>query len=340
MSVSKSSIEWCDSTWSPVTGCDKVSAGCDNCYAETIAHRFAGTPQFPNGFGVTLRPERLDQPLRWRRPRRIFVNSMSDLFHDAVPDEYIAKVWAVMALAPQHTFQVLTKRHGRMRSLLSNDDGWFGHMVAAAASDLCGEPPFEPCPTFHSVRESWPLPNVWLGVSTENQQWADIRIPALLDTPAAVRFISAEPLLGYVDLYRFPVGQNEKVLHWVIVGGESGRGARPMHPRWAEQLHRQCEAAGVSFLFKQWGEWTPMAPVDAQGRFDFSGSHAMTSDGNLYGPGDLTWPDGPRVGESYRRDFPHHHPTAMYRVGKKAAGRELYHDGRTWDQYPAAVTHA
>lgn len=340
-------IEWTEATWNPVTGCDKVSPGCDHCYAETIAHRFDGTPQYPNGFQVTLRPDRLELPLRWRRPRRIFVNSMSDLFHDQVPDEYIARVWAVMAIAEQHTFQVLTKRHARMRSLLSNDDFAqevaFNILALLAPDDeshQVGELPSQ----IADVIDWWPLRNVWLGVSTENQRWANIRIPALLDTPAAVRFISAEPLLGPIELSCLGFSEPGRRglgswLDWVVVGGESGRGARPMHPRWAEQLHRQCEAAGVAFLFKQWGEWTPMAPLDAQGRFDFSGSHAMTSDGNLYSPGDLTWPDGPRVGEAYRRDFPHHHPTAMYRVGKKAAGRELYHDGRTFDEYPKETTN-
>lgn len=172
----KTSIEWCDSTWNPVTGCTEVSPGCDHCYAKTFAERWRGTPghYFERGFDVQLRPDKLDQPLRWRKPRRIFVNSMSDLFHDDVPDDYIAKVWEVMARCPQHTFQILTKRHGRMRSLLNAS-------------------------TFNSP----PLPNVWLGVSAENQQWADIRIPALLDTPAAVRFVSAEPLLGPIDLSRW-----------------------------------------------------------------------------------------------------------------------------------------
>ncbi|BBZ65791.1 hypothetical protein MINS_12200 [Mycolicibacterium insubricum] len=177
----KTAIEWTDATWNPVTGCTKVSPGCDHCYAETIAERFRGGPAYPNGFDITLRPHKLDQPLRWKRPRRIFVNSMSDLFHDSVPDEYIAQVFAVMALAPRHTFQLLTKRHARMRSL-----------VGRGLLDLVDQ-------TGAKV-ELWPLPNVWLGVSTENQQWADIRIPALLDTPAAVRWISAEPLLGPIDL--------------------------------------------------------------------------------------------------------------------------------------------
>lgn len=259
----KTRIEWTDATWNPVTGCTKVSEGCDHCYAETIAHRFAGTAAYPNGFDVTLRPERLDQPLRWRRPRRIFVNSMSDLFHKDVPDEYIARVFAVMALAPQHTFQVLTKRPGRMRSLFTSVDFW---RTVGYICDDAGNPDVAP-DRLH------PAPNVWLGVSVENQKWADVRIPELLATPAAVRFLSCEPLLGPVDLapwlwegVKQPTDYGTGVeydvapsyaLDWVIVGGESGAGARPMHPAWARSLRDQCTAAGVPFLFKQWGEWAP-----------------------------------------------------------------------------------
>lgn len=239
-------IEWTDATWNPVTGCEKVSPGCDHCYALTLAERFRGAPghYFEHGFDVQLRPDKLDQPLRWRRPRRIFVNSMSDLFHKDIPDEYIARVFAVMAFAPQHTFQLLTKRHARMRSLLSSPG--FEMLLWAAMVDLSAAraKPDVLCVDFEPV--DWPLPNVWLGVSVENQQWADTRIPALLATPAAVRFISAEPLLG-------PVAFPAESLDWVIVGGESGKGARPMHPGWARQIRYQCELVGTPFLFKQWG---------------------------------------------------------------------------------------
>lgn len=175
----KTGISWTDATWSPLVGCTKVSAGCDNCYAM-----------------VNLLADRLDQPLRWRKPRRIFVNAQSDLFHKDVPDDFIVRVWAVMTLAPQHVFQVLTKRHARMRSLLSaprfQDDVW------RAATVLMGEHGIDKGRHF-----AWPLPGVWLGVSVEDQSTADLRIPALLDTPAAVRWISAEPLLGPVDLSRW-----------------------------------------------------------------------------------------------------------------------------------------
>ncbi|MEN3123243.1 phage Gp37/Gp68 family protein [Janibacter sp. LM] len=323
----KTKIEWTDATWNPVTGCGKVSPGCDHCYAETIAHRFAGTKAYPDGFAVTLHPERLDQPLRWQRPRRVFVNSMSDLFHKDIPDEYIAKVFAVMALAGQHTFQVLTKRHGRMRSLLSSD----------AFLDLFGEAVYTTeHPRGEEVAEpvtQWPLPNVWLGVSVEDQQRADLRIPALLDTPAAVRFLSCEPLLGPVDLGLTETCDHRRrtcedngcwsALDWVIVGGESGHGARPMHPEWARSLRDQCEAAGVAFHFKQWGEYAthhrehdPWAWTDPAGWVNAKSGALVT--------GDEAEADG-SIG-SY---------TAVWRVGKKAAGREL--DGRTWDEFPAVT---
>lgn len=245
-----STIEWTDATWNPVTGCTKVSPGCDHCYAETFSERFRGTPghHFERGFDLTLRPERLDQPLRWKKPRRVFVNSMSDLFHDSIPDEFIADVFARMWWAPQHTFQVLTKRHGRMRSIMPR--------ILANLRQRETDLALVDCPT----PLAWPLPNVWLGVSVEDQRWADIRIPALIDTPARVRWISAEPLLGPIDLARtdkdvFVDGG----LDWVVVGGESGRGARPMDPAWAQLLRDQCQAARVPFLFKQWGGRTPKA---------------------------------------------------------------------------------
>jgi protein gp37 len=260
-----SKIEWTDATWNPVTGCTEVSPGCDHCYAKTFAERFRGTPghHFEQGFDVVLRPERLDQPLRWKKPRRIFVNSMSDLFHDSIPDQFIVQVFGTMALAGQHTFQLLTKRHGRMRSLLRSPD--FAHAVGVYIGERLG--------TIHS----WPLPNVWLGVSVENQQWANIRIQALLGTPAAVRFLSCEPLLGPVDLAaavrRWERGGIASVepagyLDWVIAGGESGRGARPMDPDWVRSLRDQCTTAGVPFFYKQQGsgDGGPKSRRDLDGR--------------------------------------------------------------------------
>jgi len=309
----RTSIEWSDATWNPVTGCTQVSPGCDHCYAETLAERFRGTPghYFEHGFDVQLRPAKLNQPLRWRRPRRIFVNSMSDLFHDGVSDGYIAEVFAVMARAEQHTFQVLTKRHGRMHSLLSSD-------AFISLIDLCLGGDGDAALFRRDV--GWPLPNVWLGVSVENQQWADIRIPALLDTPAAVRFLSMEPLLGPVRLWGTERNPSPRTrvdgIDWVIVGGESGRGARPMHQEWARSLRDQCRATSVPFLFKQWGEWAPQKTVATGVLDDPQEYFGEVVDDRMF-PG-VTWR---RV---YRR------------VGKKAAGREL--DGRTWDEFPAVTS--
>lgn len=232
MSLTK--IEWSDRVWNPVTGCTKVSPGCDHCYAENIARRFAGGKSFPNGFDVTLRHDKLDEPRRWRTPSRVFVNSMSDLFHDDVPSAFIAAVFDVMRETPQHTYQILTKRHARMRSL----------MRSAAPG------------------EGWPLPNVWLGVSVEDQKRADLRIPALLNTRARVRFLSCEPLLGPVDLGNVDwdgatgltvLEHPPNGIDWVIVGGESGVGARRMELEWAASLVRQCRAAAVPVFVKQLG---------------------------------------------------------------------------------------
>ena len=326
----KTGIEWTDRTWNPLTGCTKVSPGCDNCYAKTMHERFNGPGSFNT---VQLHPERLTQPLRWRKPSMVFVNSMSDLFHQDVPDEFIARVFAVMAAAPEHTFQVLTKRHARMRSLLSS---------LRWAELLCDAPEWPTAfldgePYGIDIDPERPLSNVWLGVSVEDQQWADIRIPALLDTPAAVRFLSCEPLLGPIDFRWTPyahqasgetyrqyldrngsVGQYEALsrIDWVIVGGESGRGARVMQADWARSLRDQCQAAGVPFLFKQWGEWAPQKTLSVGCLSDPRERH-----------GELVT-DGKHPDIAWRRLY--------RRVGKKAAGREL--DGRTWDEYPAGIS--
>lgn len=316
----KTKIEWTDATWNPVTGCTKVSPGCDHCYAETFAERWRGTPghYYAAGFDVQLRPEKLDQPLRWKRPRRVFVNSMSDLFHDDVPDEYIAEVFAVMALAPQHTFQVLTKRHGRMRSLLQSE----ALIRGVRELHMAAQPVPVPVPR-------WPLPNVWLGVSVENQQWADIRIPALLDTPAAVRFLSCEPLLGPVSLFANSKVDTGTLVDWVIVGGESGRGARPMHPAWARGLRDECVRHGIPFHFKQRGEWTWSEP----GTFRMP-SRPHTDRVAVMHPAGMTALTKGNAFDPFERGHPNW-ATRIERVGKKAAGREL--DGRTWDEFPEAV---
>jgi protein gp37 len=215
-----SAIEWTDATWNPVRGCTKISPGCKHCYAETFAERWRGVPNHPyeQGFDLRLVPEKLDEPLRWRRSRRVFVNSMSDLFQDGVPAPFVERVFETMARADWHTFQVLTKRADRMRDL-----------VAALPEHLLE------------------LPHVWLGVSVEDRKYGVPRIGLLRDVPAAVRFLSIEPLLedlGELDL---------SGIHWVIVGGESGPRARPMEKPWVLSIRRQCRAQRVPFFFKQWG---------------------------------------------------------------------------------------
>jgi protein gp37 len=214
-----SGIEWTDATWNPVTGCTKVSPGCKNCYAERLALRLRamGNPRYRDGFSLTLHPDQLTLPLRWRQPKRVFVNSMSDLFHETVPEAYIRRVFDVMAEAYWHTFQILTKRSRRLASL--------------------------------APRLIWPA-NVWQGVSVESQRYTS-RVGDLQDVPAAVRFLSVEPLLGSIP--RLPLDG----IHWVIVGGESGGGRRPIEAAWAREIRDQCVSAGVPFFFKQWGGRTP-----------------------------------------------------------------------------------
>lgn len=222
MSLSdKSAIEWTEATWNPVTGCDQVSPGCAHCYAKTFAERWRGVPGHPyeQGFDLKQWPERLEQPLKWRRPRVIFVNSMSDLFHESIPAEFIADVFDVMVKADWHVFQVLTKRHERL-------------------VDLARALP-------------WP-PNVWMGVSIENRRFVH-RADYLRQVPSTVRFISAEPLLGPLE------NLDLSDIHWLIAGGESGHKHRPMRPEWARALRDQCEATDTAFFFKQWGGRTPKA---------------------------------------------------------------------------------
>lgn len=216
----RSAIEWTDATWNPVRGCVKVSPGCKHCYAETFAERFRGVPGHPfeQGFDLRIVPEKLEDPLRWKAPRRVFVNSMSDLFQEGVPIGYIAQVGRIMECASWHTYQVLTKRHERMRDLLNGELSW----LAA-------------------------LRHVWFGVSVENRGHGLPRISALRDTPAQVRFLSIEPLLE--DLGALDLGG----IHWAIVGGESGPRARPMKEKWVLSIRDQCRAARVPFFFKQWG---------------------------------------------------------------------------------------
>jgi protein gp37 len=303
-----SSIEWTDATWNPVRGCVKVSPGCKYCYAETFAERFRGVPGHPyeQGFDPRLVATSLDAPLHWRKPRKIFVNSMSDMFGAFVPNDYIAAVFGVMAACRQHTFQVLTKRAERLPKwfdwIVPNErDTLFSHAFEKTGEGIGNMLALQGLP--HGANWRWPLPNVHLGVSVEDRKYGLPRIEHLLQTPAAVRFLSIEPLLedlGTIDLTG---------IHWVIVGGESGKGARPMHPDWARSIRDQCVAAGVPFFFKQWGEWWPCERGDNR---EFSRDlPAMNG-----GPNEVRM-----LGD-----------VAMLRIGKKNAGRVL--DGRTWNEVP------
>ena len=323
----KSKIEWTDASWNPIRGCSRVSEGCRNCYAERVAARFSGPGKPYEGLAVMksdgphwtgevrLNEEALELPLRWRKPRKIFVNSMSDLFHESVPDEWISKVMRIMTVCiGRHTFQILTKRPERMLA-------WY---------------------TGPQPRLSAVLPHVWLGVSVEDQATADERVPLLLQTPAAVRWVSYEPALGPVSLqWRWvshgkPLGggpacnvlrpweepQPLPALDWIVVGGESGPRARPMHPDWARSVRDQCLAAGVPFFFKQWGAWIPQDHPVVPGSI---------KDQSI-GPERCVWlePEGSAVtigkgGKSATNML-------AVRVGKKAAGRLL--DGREWNEFP------
>jgi protein gp37 len=337
-------IEWTDATWNPVVGCSVISPGCTNCYAMKMAGRLEAmgstiykghTVKTKAGFvwnGKVSESNwgQMIRPLLLKKPRRIFVNSMSDLFHNDMPEETIDRVFTVMALSPQHTFQVLTKRADRMLAYLTRKAGgekqdvrnhiaWntTGEILNAVAPQWKAEGVDGPWRS-RGIKACtiWPLPNVWLGVSVEDQTRADERIPLLLETPAAKRFLSCEPLLGPVDLtkVREQIGAESFItfdalahpdilnrgrcrqgIDWIIVGGESGKDARPMHPDWARSLRDQCEAAGVPFFFKQWGEWAPQGILK-------TGRH-------LQFPADI-----------------------MDRIGKKAAGRLL--DGREWNEVP------
>lgn len=400
-------IEWTDATWNIVTGCSVVSPGCTNCYAM----RLAGTrlQHLPSRVGLTVdskagpvwtgetrfNADWLTQPLRWKRPRMIFVAAHGDLFHDGVTDDQLDQIFAVMGLAHWHTFQVLTKRPERMRAYFAEtwqvpaqparriydidipaipahvEDRW-AQINLAVDDIILGDKLFDQDrfwgPDGDLIgRPEWPrrpLPNVWLGVSVEDQTRADERIPILLDTPAAVRWISAEPLLGPVTMrgvsedrqrqWDYLTGQTGVMhpvdgpdfddgphLDQVIVGGESGPGARPMHPDWARQLRDQCAAAGVPFLFKQWGAWAPVCALDddqtdrlyhpAPGRDPEAArrcrvaNHMLQRDGSRHDPTEPgAWQQGTE-------------PMLMFDVGKKAAGRHL--DGVLHDGFPETPNH-
>ncbi|MCL6562579.1 MAG: phage Gp37/Gp68 family protein [Firmicutes bacterium] len=251
----RSRIEWTDATWNPMTGCSHASPGCARCFAERLSlrHGWSARPWLPAHAAENLRwhPDRLALPLRWRRPRRIFVNSMSDLFHEAAPDAWRDAVFGIIAACAAqgrgHVFQALTKRADGMAAYFAAGSGALLPRWRAAAAPALAELGLA-LPDAAWAALPWPLPNLWLGVSVENARWARGRLPALLATPAAVRFVSCEPLLGPVDLTPWL-----RRLDWVIVGGESGPKARPMDPAWARALRDQCLAVGVPFFLKQLG---------------------------------------------------------------------------------------
>ena len=309
-------IEWCEATWNLVTGCTKVSEGCRNCWACRLAAtrlknhpRYRGLTTYPDLRGavpqwtgeVRLHPELLNQPLHWRKPKRIFVCSQADLFHVGVEYGFITGVMAAIARCPQHTFLLLTKRSDRMYKYFTN----------------CGF-------------ENHTLPNFWLGVSVEDQKTSDKRIPLLLHTPAAVRWVSYEPALGPVNLQNYlphalymsgETPSGSEGLDWVVGGGESGPNARPSHPDWFRTIRNQCRAAGVPFFFKQWGEWMPI----------FHGINPSENDRKCKIRGGFTFPislETPGIKVPGNPDIGQH----MWKIGKKGAGRML--DGREWNEFP------
>ena len=327
--MSDTRIEWATKVWNPVTGCTKVSTGCKNCYAERMATRLAGRCGYPeeHPFAVTLHPERLDDPLHWRKPERVFVNSMSDLFHEDVPREFVKIVLQTIGDCPHHAFMVLTKRPQNIERMLY---GWCDEFPARSQAQFLGGGDY--------------LPNLWLGVSVEDQATADERIPLLLQTPAAVRFVSCEPLLGPVRLdspttFCHYSGRIEGAdcghvecrdrtwlsgIGWVITGGESGPRARPSHPDWFRSVRDQCVAADVPFFFKQWGEWAEH-PGDCEDIV-----HDIRS-----GAGNVALVE---------KNPDKHYETLMdlfgmgrymLRVGKRAAGHLL--DGREHREFPRAL---
>ncbi|MDF2499371.1 MAG: hypothetical protein K0Q77_85 [Anaerosporomusa subterranea] len=328
--MAKTKIEWADKTWNPITGCTKISPGCHNCYAERMAKRLQamGQERYRNGFKPTCHMEVLEEPFRWQKPKRIFVCSMSDLFHEDVPFEFIAKVWEVFyECGPckrtfnDHTFLVLTKRPERMLEFSI----WYRKEK------------------YMPINYS----NVWLGVTAENQEQADIRIPILLQIPAEKRFVSVEPMLGSIVINQYlphyPRLFSERngfknFLDWVICGGESGPGARPVHPAWVRGLRDQCQTTGVPFLFKQWGLWWPISqmPDNAEDLYypgpeesPYTTRKCRYQNGALQLSGELL--------PTHKFGSWGHGAMQTFKVGKKKAGRLL--DGHMWDQYPEAKNH-
>ncbi|WP_285905134.1 phage Gp37/Gp68 family protein [Pseudodesulfovibrio pelocollis] len=344
-------IEWTDERWNPIIGCSKISPACDNCYAERMACRLATMPATAASYGqvvdlstrawngtTALVESALATPLSWRKPRRVFVGSMTDLFHPTVPDEWLDCVFAVMAITPHITYQILTKRPERMREYLSEGtDPYITERWCNAAIEM----------KIDDMEDDWdkfPLPNIWLGVTAEDQPRAEERIPILINTPAAVRYVSYEPGLGAVDLDRLQEegatyhalsgsvgveGRGQapyRKLDWVICGGESGPGARPMHPDWARRLRDQCQEAGVSIFFKQWGEW--FVPEDGARACRVCGcTEHNACDERCW------WVEEDLCSSCVGKPAPAgDRPVKFRRIGKKAAGRKL--DGREWNEFP------
>jgi protein gp37 len=333
-------IEWTDATWNPVraraiatgrTGwhCVHKSEGCRNCYAEQLNKvRFGtGFPYKPGHLGkdveLFLDEKILLQPLRWRRPRRIFVCSMTDLFADFVPDEWIDRMFAVMALAPQHTFQVLTKRPDRMRAYFARYDAAHDHncadMVADAVASLLGREGAKGGARTEGHDFDWPLANVWLGVSVEDQAAADERREDFQATPAAVKFVSYEPALGPVDWTGWDFVQQ------IISGGESGRFARPTHPNWHRHTRDFCAPRGIAFFFKQWGEWAPIDALRLGGNGWATDGPVTDRRGNVrdWMSRYVTFKNDAGAIRVRGHTFTGHATDLVYRVGKKAAGRLL-----------------
>jgi protein gp37 len=325
--MQQSKIEWTDTTWNPVTGCTKVSQGCKNCYAERLYERFHGKGSFRN---VICHYNRLSQPFKFKGNQRVFVNSMSDLFHKDVSDQFIVEVLHVISKTPQHTYQVLTKRPERMLEFFTN----------------CAINPYDD--------KLYPIPqNLWLGVSVEDQQAADERIPLLLQVPAAVRFLSCEPLLGPVDIIKAAkLTPNHwgdphcpPSIQWIIAGGESGPKARPTHPDWVRLIRDQCEDQEVTFFFKQWGEYIPFENT-AQPPFMYCSAKGEEYDShhlNVIDP--ETSEAGRFMGKRWMEvldavHYCHELKSAdcmFLKVGKKAAGRLL--DGKEYNGMPSiAIT--
>lgn len=311
-----SKIEWTQETWNPIAGCTKCSPGCDHCYAERMANRLKYMLNYPQYLGKTNDDGKwtgkveccdwkLEEPLHWRKPRRIFVCSMSDLFHESVPFDFIMKVLGIMMQTPRHRYQILTKRPERMKQ-------WVEYLAQNYNN-------FFKCRgTFESIGNT-----VHLGVSISNQAEADEKIPILLKIPAAIRWLSIEPMLEDIDLTgfkpwygTFEENKQDRGLYWIVVGGESGPGPRPMHPDWARGIRDQCVAAGVPFFFKQWGNWIPGRRL-----------------------GEIIWDSTHEASSKEFRDVNNHSVFQfsdgqyMFRSrSKKTAGRLL--DGREWNQYP------